>query len=226
MRLILLAATAVVLGLATPAFAAGRTPSKPIVCGVRDQTQQEPSSSKTARELAEAAVVAPEPAVQAEIGVAEDKARGFPKDQRKLYLVLLDDKAACSETSDGRCKWGVVKPVAYVPSNGTDKITVPPGFPTDLTSIPRFAWTLLPPDGPWLKAAVIHDFLYRTCGRGKWLNQPNGLTRQCQPNVDCYKREEADWILRDAMKDRGVDIVRRNIIWAAVRLGGGGGWGH
>jgi hypothetical protein len=223
MRPIALVLTAAVLGLAAPALAAPKAP-KPIVCGVRTGTGDDPPSAKRAQALAEAAPA--EPAAEAAPDLAEAEAGGFPKDQRKLYLVLLDDKATCSETGDGRCKWGVVKPVAYVPSNGTDRITVPKGFPTDLTSIPRFAWTLLPPDGPWLKAAVIHDFLYRTCGRGVWLNQPNGLTRHCAPNVDCYRREEADWILRDAMKDRGVGVVKRNIIWAAVRLGGGGGWGH
>lgn len=38
-------------------------------------------------------------------------------------------------------------------------IVVPSGFPTDLASIPRIFWSLLPANGWWEKAAVIHDRL-------------------------------------------------------------------
>jgi hypothetical protein len=41
-----------------------------------------------------------------------------------------------------------------------------------------------------------------------------------------YSRKEADDILREAMEDRGVGGWERFVIWAAVRLGGSGGWGH
>jgi len=79
---------------------------------------------------------------------------------------------------------------------------------------------VLPPDGPWVKGAVIHDFLYATRGTGIWKKHPSGNSR-----AEPYSRAEADWILRDALRNRGVDVVRRNIIWLAVRIGGGGGWG-
>jgi hypothetical protein len=71
-----------------------------------------------------------------------------------------------------------------------------------------------------VKAAIIHDFLYATGGTGVWKRHPAGITR-AQP----YSRAEADRILRQAMHNRGVVIVRRNIIWAAVRVGGWAGWG-
>jgi hypothetical protein len=137
----------------------------------------------------------------------------------KLVLVLLDDKEHPSLRS-GRSLWGVEKPISYQPAGTTDQITVPPGFVTDLASIPRWAWMLLPPDGPWVKAAVIHDFLYQTHGTGVWKGHPSGATRAAP-----YTRAEADGILREAMENRQVGIVSRNIIWAAVRVGGGGGWG-
>lgn len=138
----------------------------------------------------------------------------------KLYLVLLDDKTHPS-IRGGRSLWGVTRDVSYKPSNGTDVIVVPPGFVTDLASIPRPFWTLLPPDGPWVKAAVIHDFLYYTDGTGVWKKHPKMITRAAP-----YTRAEADWILRDAMRDRGVDVFRRNLIWLAVRIGGRFGWGR
>jgi hypothetical protein len=115
----------------------------------------------------------------------------------------------------------LTRTITYTPSNGTDSITVPKGFVTDLASIPRWAWDILPPDGPWAKAAVIHDFLYYTHGTGVWDKHPSTLTRS-QP----YTRAEADWILRDAMRDRCVGVMSRNIIYLAVRVGGEGGWGH
>ncbi|RYE83405.1 MAG: DUF1353 domain-containing protein [Hyphomicrobiales bacterium] len=107
----------------------------------------------------------------------------------------------------------------YRPFDRTEKITVRKGFVTDLASIPRWGWILLPPDGPWVKAAIIHDYLYSTGGTGKWKNGPVTITRATP-----YSREEADEILREAMENRGVDVVRRTIIYWAVRIGGGLGW--
>ncbi|MET3665187.1 DUF1353 domain-containing protein [Caulobacter sp. 1776] len=137
----------------------------------------------------------------------------------KLVLVLLDNKFTPS-IKQGRSLWGLHDTLRYTPSDADHSITVPKGFVTDLASIPRAVWILLPPDGPWVKGAVIHDFLYATRGTGIWKTHPSGNTRP-----EPYSRREADWILRDAMRNRGVDVVRRNIIWLAVRIGGGGGWG-
>lgn len=136
----------------------------------------------------------------------------------KLVLVLLDNKLGPS-LRDGRSLWGLQKPLTYQPGEAGEQITVPAGFVTDLASIPRWAWVLLPPDGPWVKAAIIHDFLYATGGNGVWKRHAPGTTR-AKP----YSRAEADRILRQAMHNRGVDVVRRNIIWAAVRVGGWAGW--
>lgn len=46
------------------------------------------------------------------------------------------------------------------PQVGT--LIVPKGSVTDLASIPRFLWALLPPFGRYAFAAVIHDMLYDT----------------------------------------------------------------
>ena len=44
-------------------------------------------------------------------------------------------------------------------------ITVPVGFETDLATMPGPLKYIFRPDGPWAKAAVIHDYLYvsETC---------------------------------------------------------------
>jgi hypothetical protein len=136
----------------------------------------------------------------------------------KLVLVLLDNKRQPSIRS-GRSLWGLQRELTY--QTGDDPaeiITVPAGFVTDLASIPRVVWSFFPPDGPWVKGAVIHDFLYFTQGIGIWYGR-HGVSR-----AEPYSRAEADHILREAMADRGIGAWAQFVIWAAVRLGGAVGW--
>jgi hypothetical protein len=136
----------------------------------------------------------------------------------KLVLVLLDNKFAPS-TKAGRSLWALQRTLSYTPVGDTNVITVPAGFVTDLASIPRWAWILMPPDGPWVKAAIIHDYLYATGGTGQWKSHPTSIA---PPRS--YTRREADQILREAMENRGVGAFKRTIIYLAVRIGGAGGW--
>jgi hypothetical protein len=80
-----------------------------------------------------------------------------------------------------------------------DIITVPVGFETDLASIPRILWWLLPPHGTYGKAGVMHDYLYR-----------KGLRT----------RKEADDLFYEAMGVLGVANWKRGIMYYAVRLFG------
>lgn len=138
----------------------------------------------------------------------------------KLALVLLDDKDHPS-VRDGRSLWGLERELGYRTSiGGEGTITVPAGFVTDLASIPRLLTSALPPDGPWTKAAVIHDALY-FCRGGLELWHGKRIIDRATP----YTRAEADDILREAMADRGVGVVARNIIWSGVRAGGASGFG-
>lgn len=137
----------------------------------------------------------------------------------KLVLVLLDNKVAPAIKA-GRSLWGLQRDLSYRTGESNDKITVPAGFVTDLASIPRWCWIILPPDGPWVKAAIIHDFLYATSGKGHWKRRTDGRARAAP-----YSRKEADAIFKEALENRGVDKFRRSILWAAVRIGGAKGWG-
>ena len=82
-------------------------------------------------------------------------------------------------------------------------ITVPAGFITDFTSVPRVFWDILPPWGKYGFAAVIHD----------WLYYDQSLTR-----------DQADDILLDAMSAMGVSEVDRITIYAAVHKAGQHAW--
>lgn len=138
----------------------------------------------------------------------------------KLVLVLLDNRDGPA-IRNGRSLWALQRALEYRTGDGDgdELIVVPPGFVTDLASVPRFVWSFYPPDGPWAKAAIIHDYLYFTRGTGEWRDEV-GITRD-RP----YSRKEADDILREAMADRQVGRWEQFVIWASVRLGGGGGWG-
>lgn len=133
-----------------------------------------------------------------------------------LGLQLVEDADGRPILRAGRCLWDTVGDLAYdVGAEGSGvTIYVEHGSRTDLASIPRLAWSLLPPDGPWLKAAVLHDKLYETKGNVARLGHPALFTR-----------EEADAILREAMGVLGVPAWKQQAIWAAVRVGGAQSWG-
>lgn len=79
-------------------------------------------------------------------------------------------------------------------------VTVPDGFMTDLASVPRLLWPLVPPHSPdYAAAAVVHDFLY------EW---KQGL----------FTRVVADAIFYEAMRVLGVPAWRAVVMYLAVRL--------
>lgn len=79
--------------------------------------------------------------------------------------------------------------------------TVPGGFDTDGASVPRPLWPLVlsPYDPRAIRAAVIHDFMYRF---GAW------------------PRAQADDVLLAYMRADGVPAFTARVVWAAVRLFG------
>lgn len=74
-------------------------------------------------------------------------------------------------------------------------VVVPVGFVTDLASIPRGFWSLVPRDGPYADAAIVHDYLY-------W--------------YQIVSKSDADRIFLRAMKDLEVSSGTAQAIYAAV----------
>lgn len=99
----------------------------------------------------------------------------------------------------GERLWKIYRELIYHVGNkdSADIIIVPVGFQTDFASIPFLFWTLLPPDGQYTAAAVIHDFLYFTQTRTRLVS---------------------DRIFLEAMKVLKVNIFKRLIMYQAVRL--------
>ena len=84
-------------------------------------------------------------------------------------------------------------------------IAIPAGFKTDFASVPRALWALLPPLDHYGKAAVVHDYLYRT------------------HNVGCT-RLVADKILKEACEVLGVKRWKIGALYLAVRAFGWLSW--
>lgn len=105
---------------------------------------------------------------------------------------------------DGR-RFRLVQPLIYQTPGGIG-FQVPVGFVTDFASVPRGLWNLIPPWGPYTRAAVLHDYQY-------WLGD--------------LSRKEADRIFLVAMEGLGVGWVKRQAIYWGVRAGGWYAWnGH
>lgn len=82
------------------------------------------------------------------------------------------------------------------------------GFETDGASVPRLFWRMIghPFMGDLLPHALPHDGLYAA---------------ELMSRADCDA-----WFL-ESMAAGGLNVARRNAIWAAVRVGGGAVWaGH
>ena len=93
----------------------------------------------------------------------------------------------------------------WLPNEGQSfhAVTVPGGFVTDLASIPRAFWSVLPKTGRYAYAAIVHDYLY-------W--------------VQDVPRSDADEILKTVMINSHVRALTIQTIYHAVRLFGQSAW--
>jgi hypothetical protein len=113
----------------------------------------------------------------------------------------LSNEAVILRPVNGK-HWKLVEPLEYT-VNGW-KIQVPSGFVTDLASVPRFLWAIIPPFGNYTAAAVIHDWLYE---------------RQSIEGVP-IDRGVADLVFLYGMRDLEVRKSRRLAMYWAVRVFG------
>ncbi len=95
--------------------------------------------------------------------------------------------------------WSLLREFEYRAES--EAFVVPQGQRTDFASVPRaFVW-FIPTYGRYTKAAILHDHLCDLARDGK------------------FGRRDADGIFRQAMRTLGVPLMRRWIMWAAVRWG-------
>jgi hypothetical protein len=95
--------------------------------------------------------------------------------------------------------WSLLREFKYYAKS--ESFDVPQGQRTDFASVQRlFVW-FIPTYGRYTKAAILHDHLCDLARRGK------------------FHRRDADGLFRQAMRTLGVPLLRRWIMWAAVRWG-------
>ena len=98
---------------------------------------------------------------------------------------------------EGAEVWRLEATLSY--QGESDLFTVPAGFTTDFASVPRPVIWLIPKYGDYAPAAILHDYL---CA-----------------NPDLLCRRDADGLFRRTLREVGVSLVRRWMMWAAVRAG-------
>lgn len=115
-----------------------------------------------------------------------------------LRLERIEDKS-----KDGRGTWLLLDPLVYESDLGGIIVEAPRGFVTDLASVPRIPFAYLLTGGIGHAAAVVHDCLYTT---------------------HATTREMADDIFYEALLVLEVPGWQAWLMWAGVRVGGGGSW--
>jgi hypothetical protein len=96
--------------------------------------------------------------------------------------------------------WALVDRLVYL--GRWERFVVPAGFRTDFATVPRVVTWLVPRFGSYTLAAILHDWL---CSQGI---ASGAVTPR-----------EADGLFRRVMRESGVPLLRRWLMWAGVRWG-------
>jgi hypothetical protein len=97
-------------------------------------------------------------------------------------------------------RWELVDALVY--RGDRDRFVVPAGFRTDFATVPRLVLWLVPRFGAYTLAAILHDWLVT-----------EGL------RTGAVTSREADGIFRRVMRESGVPVLRRWLMWTGVRWG-------
>jgi hypothetical protein len=97
-------------------------------------------------------------------------------------------------------RWQLLEPLRYI--GQSDEFLVPEGYVTDFASVPRIAVWLVPTYGRYTAPAILHDYLITDC-------LPAGRIASA----------DVDGLFRRSMRELGVPLVRRWLMWAGVRWG-------
>ena len=137
---------------------------------------------------------------------------GFRYDSA-LVLLRLKDAPKMRDGEDADYLTGQDYFVSWRDGAGEwTQIRVPEGLLTDLTSVPRPLRWVVGRVGPWLEAAIVHDYLYVA-----WSDVPGRGAREAD-------RAFADDLMRAAMREARVNGLLVWAIHASLRLFGAQGF--
>lgn len=105
----------------------------------------------------------------------------------------------------GTDRWKLAEDCIYRvgSADSDDTVLMKEGFETDFGSVPQALWWLVNPHGPATPAYVLHDWLYHTGQRNRFVS---------------------DAILMEALEVCGVGGFQRWMIYKGVRMGGWFAW--
>jgi hypothetical protein len=102
-------------------------------------------------------------------------------------------------------------------------IKIPKGFQFDLSTIPRFLWSIIAPFELSIIAPLVHDFIYVNKGN-LTINESNIVIKSNVEDSFNMSRLEADSIFLDHMKLEGIGFIKRWFAYLGVRIFGGIFW--
>ncbi len=85
-------------------------------------------------------------------------------------------------------------------------IQIPQGFSTDFASIPKCVRNIIENVGKYNDIYLLHDWLYSKLSQ------------------ESFSRKEVDQIMLEKLKEFGMNFVKRNLVYNAVRIFGGKHW--
>lgn len=103
-------------------------------------------------------------------------------------------------------------------------IRIPAGFVYDKSSVPRLLHSLISPADLSDLAPLLHDYLYRTGGRGfPGTIVPDPVVRAIETELP-YSRRQTDELFHEVMTLQGVNLLRARLAYLAVRWFGFFAW--
>ncbi|GJH22435.1 DUF1353 domain-containing protein [Caballeronia novacaledonica] len=117
------------------------------------------------------------------------------------FLTSLEVELISDATNSGRGTWRLTAPLIYRSDVADQTFVVPAGFETDFASVPRVALAFMLCGDTAHAASAVHDWIY---------------------TFHPVTRDVADAVLREAAIVSGVPAWRAALLWAGVRVGGGG----
>jgi len=125
-----------------------------------------------------------------------------------LTILAVNPKHPALRPMDSKYKFTTVDriDVSYIEDSWgeAERITVPMYFRTDLATVPRLFWSIVPPFGHHIVAAIVHDY--------------------CVEKKLTTTRKEADQLFYELMKRYGVKWWRRHLMYQCVRMFGKKKW--
>jgi hypothetical protein len=104
-------------------------------------------------------------------------------------------------------------------------VVVPKGFVTDLASVPLPLTSIVPRDGTYTPAAIVHDLVYQSLKNKTVLNTAPHRYHPIHQLNKKHTQYFADRLFLIGMRALGVNSVLRGAMYNAVRAAGSGSYG-